>query len=587
MQRLNFKNKITKPLKKKQMKRTFILAFLLTVSYFGFSQTIVSTDPENRDAVLEEFTGRNCGFCPEGHAIAENLKSQHGDDFWIINVHAGGFSPSTYPNLNSAHGASLNSYFGVTGYPSGTVNRHDWGQGVIHGRATWTSATNSALANPAYCNVAVEASIDQVTRTVTAYVEVYYTDDSPVASNYLSVAILGNGIIGYQSGGSSNYVHNHFLIEFINENGPWGDEITTTSNGNLYTSTYTWTLPETMPVENGPDLDATTLEVVAFVTETDHADIINGHGGDVAYSDFVSTDVAINQVIVDERYCYDLIAPQVEIINGGNGGNLTACTIEYSVNGGDVESYSWTGDLAFMEKEVVNLPEIQFNDFDEENTLNIEVILNGDGNTNNNSCVKTFYRAPLSAEEIYVKLSAGAIPSEISWEVVNSTGEVVYSTVGQNTTTTLELSSDECYNLNVYETTSTPNGFGNGYMTIRDFYGNLIDSLYGDFGAELTKKFLTGNFESTEEIINNKSLSIYPNPTSGNFGIDIDLAKSSLLSIEIFDNIGRVVYTKQLGEFEEGNHQIKINDANLQSGIYFVKVSNGTDTNFEKIQILK
>ena len=43
---------------------TFI--FLLASNLF-LAQTIVSTSPENKKIILEEYTGIHCTYCPDGH----------------------------------------------------------------------------------------------------------------------------------------------------------------------------------------------------------------------------------------------------------------------------------------------------------------------------------------------------------------------------------------------------------------------------------------------------------------------------------------------------------------------------------------
>ena len=52
----------------------FCLAILTFCSLKTQAQTIVSTTPENKNAILEEFTGIYCVYCPDGHLIANNLK---------------------------------------------------------------------------------------------------------------------------------------------------------------------------------------------------------------------------------------------------------------------------------------------------------------------------------------------------------------------------------------------------------------------------------------------------------------------------------------------------------------------------------
>jgi len=36
-------------------------------------EVFVSKTPENRKVILEEYTGINCGYCPDGHKRADSL----------------------------------------------------------------------------------------------------------------------------------------------------------------------------------------------------------------------------------------------------------------------------------------------------------------------------------------------------------------------------------------------------------------------------------------------------------------------------------------------------------------------------------
>ena len=64
----------------------FILSILLSaLCLISTGQTIVSTNPENKNAILEEFTGIYCVFCPDGHYIAQNLKYSYPNDLFLLN----------------------------------------------------------------------------------------------------------------------------------------------------------------------------------------------------------------------------------------------------------------------------------------------------------------------------------------------------------------------------------------------------------------------------------------------------------------------------------------------------------------------
>ena len=109
------------------MKKLFYLLIILLFSNATMvAQTIVGTDPENRNVVLEEFTGIHCVYCPDGHAIAQGIYDAHPDDVVLINIHQGSFAvPSgSEPDFRTQWGDAIAGQSGLLGYPAGTVNRH-------------------------------------------------------------------------------------------------------------------------------------------------------------------------------------------------------------------------------------------------------------------------------------------------------------------------------------------------------------------------------------------------------------------------------------------------------------------------------
>ena len=253
--------------------KKFFFAFLALVA-FSFqlnAQNYVSTAPANRNVILEEFTGRNCGYCPDGHVIANQIAANNPGRFWAINVHAGGFSPTSYPNLNTTDGTVICSQgFNCTSFPGGVVNR---ATAASIGRGQWTSAANTQLGQQAEVNVAGVYTLNESTRVATITVEVYYTGNSTVSTNYLTVAMLQDSIMGSQSGMSSNpsqivngqYCHMHVLRDIVTST--WGEAITPTTQGTLITRTYTYTVPETIGSPNGVAVDLNNIHFLAWVSE--------------------------------------------------------------------------------------------------------------------------------------------------------------------------------------------------------------------------------------------------------------------------------------------------------------------------------
>lgn len=91
------------------------------------AQLPVSTTPQNKKAVLEEFTGIHCGYCPDGHKIATNIYNADPNNVVLINIHTGGYAtPSAgEPDFRTSDGNSIAAIpnMGITGYPTADINR--------------------------------------------------------------------------------------------------------------------------------------------------------------------------------------------------------------------------------------------------------------------------------------------------------------------------------------------------------------------------------------------------------------------------------------------------------------------------------
>ena len=110
------------------MKKYLFLISLFFITINLFCQTFVSTVPENKNVILEEYGGVRCGPCADGHKIANAFEAANPPgDVVIINIHAGGYAApaSGYPNYTTNFGTALVNQTNNGGYyPSGTANRH-------------------------------------------------------------------------------------------------------------------------------------------------------------------------------------------------------------------------------------------------------------------------------------------------------------------------------------------------------------------------------------------------------------------------------------------------------------------------------
>lgn len=251
-------------------KFTWILIMTIFYSIHGFSQTIVSTSPQNRKAVLEEFTGMNCGFCPRGHEIAESLKQQYGDDFYAISVHQGSLSVpnSGQTDFRTPYGDSLaNRIGGVTAYPSGIVNRYDFdGVGATSylssARTKWSGMVADILTQSSPVNIGVSTTFYPHNRTLEVYTELYYTADG-VGEDFIHILLLENKVDyqqDYQNGAQTSYLQKHILRMPVTPIA--GEVVSQTTRGSVYSKTFTVTVPAEYVIDS--------TEVVAFVGDSYH-----------------------------------------------------------------------------------------------------------------------------------------------------------------------------------------------------------------------------------------------------------------------------------------------------------------------------
>ncbi|MCX6268075.1 MAG: Omp28-related outer membrane protein [Bacteroidetes bacterium] len=258
------------------MKKIFTLLLILAGGLMTVqAQTLTTTQPLNKNAVLEEYTGIHCQYCPDGHAIAASILANHPGRAVIIAIHQGSFAvPGTgEPDYRTPFGDALAGQTALGGYPSGTVNRHVFtGSATALNRGDWTTYSEITLQQPSPVNIGVESSFNAATRELTVHVELYYTASSSKPTNYINVALLQNNVLGPQTnGGAGNLYHHMRMLRYL-ITGQWGDAVTTTTQGSLVEKTYTYTVPAAY---NSVPCVVENCEIAVSVAES-HQEILSG-----------------------------------------------------------------------------------------------------------------------------------------------------------------------------------------------------------------------------------------------------------------------------------------------------------------------
>ena len=141
------------------------LVFILPLALNSFSQTFVDTTQQNKNIILEEFTGITCVFCPAGHLIAQNLHNSNPTDVFLINIHTGSYATpqGAGTDFRTNFGSSIAGQSNLSGYPAGTVNRHQFSMtqngGTAMSRSDWGSASYQLLGQPSPVNVGIQHTL--------------------------------------------------------------------------------------------------------------------------------------------------------------------------------------------------------------------------------------------------------------------------------------------------------------------------------------------------------------------------------------------------------------------------------------------
>lgn len=240
---------------------------------------VTPVDSQQRQVLIEEFTGVRCVNCPAGSAAIEGLLADHGQRLVAISIHAGSFAPP-YPgseDFRTDEGTNLLSYLGAPlGYPTAVVNRKKFeGEFDLQlGRTQWPGFIVDELGAPPKVKIDIQNAYSDEDRRLEVKVTLYVEENIGEEEVHISVAITENDIPELQLTPSSgtpdpNYKHKHVLRDMLTTyNGDPIDEALTA--GAVIEKNYTMTLPTGWVAEN--------CEVVAFVNlDGDNKEVLQAH----------------------------------------------------------------------------------------------------------------------------------------------------------------------------------------------------------------------------------------------------------------------------------------------------------------------
>ena len=567
-----------------------LVLFLISGMNAVVAQKFVSTEPSLKNAVIEEFTGRNCHACPSGHKKSNELMRMFPGRVFTINIHEA-LTPETYPNFKTEDGRII--YYALTGsgIPNGLVNRcTERGKGP----GQWQSYVYQETNSEAPCNIAGLAVVDEATRSLTLTVEIYYTKDVDVESNYLTIAMLQDSVWGSQNEGESNpeqyvdgnYCHMHTLRDIITDT--WGDEISPTGNGTLITKTYNYKIPEIIGDPNGVEVVLEHLDFIAFVTKDKTSENSRPILNVCRLPLLLGTQENVFpyfEVVTEKQssFCDNNKTFTINMMNRGLD-EITSIKMLMEADNGDTFEYEWNGNLASYD-----VGEIKF-DMDVPigtHDINFKIIeANGQpfsySKTIRTTCEEwsTIF-VEHENDEIVLELMQDKFGNETTWKIITDDDTVLASGgpyeyyFGQTTATEfheipLQLPLGQCMKFVLSD--QLGNGiccdYGDGYYRIIDGHGNVVVDGGGDFGYEASLNFTLEVGVGAEETISS-DIEIYPNPARG--VVKVSTVNGQRSTVKVYNYWGILVE-----EIELDAEEIELDVSDYNPGIYFFNINGKT-----------
>jgi len=556
-----------------------IVALLTSFTLSAQSDQFVPTTPSNKNVVLEEYTGINCGYCPDGHRIANQIAAQNPGRVSVINIHAGSYAANTY---TTTFGNALANQTGLTGYPSGTVNRHVFsGSNTALSRSAWANAANTILNTTSPVNIAAQGTLDWTTRELSLTVQLYYTANEANPTNMLNVAIVQDNVLGSQSGASYNpdqvvgnqYKHMHMLRHLIT--GQWGEEITTTTQGSFVEKTYTYTIPSSLGSPNPITAKLEDLHFIVFVAQG-HQEILTGCQAEITNINMPALNPRIDNLsytpVMD---CSTDVQVAASVTNIGSD-PVTALTFQYTVANGDPQTYNWTGNIASGANADINLPAITVNPNTNQSVKVKLLSANGTDFVTDESTINVKKVRAVGAGTMTLKIKTDSYASETSYKIYGPDGSVFQqsSSFTNSSVNEFEFAPTEngCYRIMVSD--SYGDGISGGYIRLYDASNTLLFNIGGaTFSSEVNAMVLVTPV-GVEEYNQEEELVVYPNPATDVLHIE----GNNIQNVAVYNLQGQCVMT------ESGNVN-ELSISNLARGMYILKVT--TDNGVRSCKINK
>ena len=272
--------------------------------------------------------------------------------------------------------------------------------------------------------------------------------------------------------------------------------------------------------------------------------------------------------------------PVVVIKNTGST-PLTSATITYGIKGATPSVYNWSGNLGFNEMVQVQLGTIDWNSLTNESDRFYAYVSDPNGTQdqyayNDTMTVKINF-PPQHPSTFVLLFKTNLAYFETSYNIKDDQGNIVFTNgpLAANTiyrdTVTL---APGCYTYSVNDSGRDglyffANNDGTGYTRFVNAFGpGVLQYFEADFGTNIRFQFTVGYVLNTSQVEKESRMEVFPNPSAGQFTLDLSMPAPEKVSILITDALGRMVHREESEGID--NPVISFDMSGQPAGIYHV-----------------
>lgn len=294
---------------------------------------------------------------------------------------------------------------------------------------------------------------------------------------------------------------------------------------------------------------------------------------------------------LDPIDCDGYMFPKVRVQNYGTE-KITSATINMWANDSLIKTTNMTTPLNQYETFYVNYGFIQLPNGSYEVKFEVVNPNSGTDVATDNDSQSMWVDVNKNALKPQLTITPDGYASETTWRILDWNNNIVasggdYTDGAKSITKSLCLLDNQCYNFIIED------GYGDGFSNTAGAGGTIaLDGsdlmTFGTSdhtGAIFQQEFCVGAPTGIQDNNAEEIFDVFPVPTSSITNVTYTISQNSNVRISVLNLLGEVVADETLGTQAAGNYTSIINVNHLNSGVYFLNLSIGSETKTKKIVV--